>query len=226
MFKREFEWGEDEEYGWWGWIPKGFPEFNAGKGMLVAHDVLEHFTDDSGTLEAEIRALGAMVFIRGEGGYFWNKGSIHGPGKNLGADLAKFYDELSDGMHSCYDEFSMPPRTCRLDTEGDYIIEEALEEAKKLFRLEQEYNRNDNPIDLKEPKEWERKMRGWLRIGYRKAVKRYCKAEPYACSELFRHIEMAVDNIYADFSQGDILTIKVNPKMLTFKALITYPYDY
>lgn len=223
MFKREFEWREDEEYGGWGWIPKGFPKFNAGRGMLVAHDTLEHFTNDSGTLEAEIRALGAMVLIRGEGGYFWNKGSIQGPEKSLGADLAHFYSELSNGMHSDEGEFSMPPRTRCLDTEGDYIIEQALKEGRELFELERKYNGSESEVDEKKLKEWERKMRGWLRIGYRKAVKRYHNALPHELSYLFDCVEEKIDTRFKSGEQYETLTVKVDPKKLSFRVEVTCP---
>ncbi|WP_297505827.1 hypothetical protein [Ferrovum sp.] len=221
MFKREFEWRDDEEFGGWGWIPKGFPNFNAGKGRLVTHDTLEHFANDSGTLEAEIRALGAMVLIRGEGGYFWNKGSIQGPGKSLGADLARFYSELSNGMHSDDGEFSMPPRTRCLDTEGDYIIEQALKEGERLFIQECEYDGSEDNVGPRELKKWEQKMRGWLRIGYRKAVKRYHNALPHELSYLFNCMEEKIDTRFKSGEQYEILTVKVDPKKLSFRAEVT-----
>jgi len=60
-----------------GWLMIGAPStyFPIG-GMGVAHDLLEHRPTDSGTIEEELQALGAMIYIRGVGGFFHRERSF------------------------------------------------------------------------------------------------------------------------------------------------------
>lgn len=105
-----FEYRSDDRSGYTGWIPKGAPrEFNSGGGMLVAHDVLEHTRDTTSSWEDELMALGALIFIRGETGYF--SGRVHNPswGGNMVGDL------MNCMRFSLYHRDIETKRTHRLD---------------------------------------------------------------------------------------------------------------
>jgi hypothetical protein len=63
-----FVYGTDPKHGGRGLKLKG-SRHHYGSKHLVSHDIFEHFKRD-GTLEDEYRALGAIIWIRGEPGYF------------------------------------------------------------------------------------------------------------------------------------------------------------
>jgi hypothetical protein len=222
MFSVKFEWKEDEEFGGEGWIPTRFPNFNASSGLGVAHDTLEHFANDDESLAAEMRALGAMIYLRGEGGYFVNRNS-RTPEANIGADIAHFLEELSNGDHSDYGDFPTPPRTCSLNDNANEMLEVGLKEGKKVFIIEMAFQDDSERYSNHDVDLWLDKMRGWMRIGYRKAVKRYHHNCPYETAYLFERIQKEVDARHKRADLGEILTVRVDPRNLDFKMSQDYP---
>lgn len=63
-----FECQEHQEYGGKGWAlvsSKKWKHYNEPfGGLAVAHDILEHTPQDTGTYEDEYRALGASLYVR------------------------------------------------------------------------------------------------------------------------------------------------------------------
>ena len=227
MFSRSFEWRKDEEFGEYGWILAGFLNFNVSNGLGVAHDTLEHFiAGDDGSLTAELRAFGAMVYGRGLGGYFL-RNAYKTTEENLGYDFCNFLQELHWGKHSEFGCFLTPPKTRKLADEwAEQIIDGSLREGLKMFIAEGEYNKEEiSPDDLAQSKEWIEKMRGWMRIGFRKAQKRFHNNDPHQIAMLFDRIVERIDkhHKYGDF--GEILTVTVDPKRLKFKTSQEYRMD-
>lgn len=90
MIHTVFEWREDREFGHDGWILKGFPNFNASGGQGIAHDTLEHFKKGDGSLAHEMLAFGAIIFIRGETGWFESRNFRATAAGSLGLTLVTF----------------------------------------------------------------------------------------------------------------------------------------
>lgn len=67
---RQFVWDRNRITGMMGWVPEPLPQFDAGTAFHVAHDVLEHVNETDASLEAEMRAFGATIYLRGETGYW------------------------------------------------------------------------------------------------------------------------------------------------------------
>lgn len=85
---------KDEEYGSLGFKIEGTKNggYNmATDGLLVAHDIVEHSSlKDIGSIGDELRALGAIWFVRGQFGELRRDsiGSAHTPQANVASDVA------------------------------------------------------------------------------------------------------------------------------------------
>ena len=74
--KATFTWGRDFQETR-GWLLDNCPNnYFAGNGRIVAHDLLEHGSNQDGTWRDEFLALGAMIWVRGET-YFWEQRSYN-----------------------------------------------------------------------------------------------------------------------------------------------------
>ena len=72
MITKTFIIEEHEEYQTKGARPIDTPHADPLGGMSVAHDMLEHFHNDQGSVYEELMALGASYYVRGETGFFNN----------------------------------------------------------------------------------------------------------------------------------------------------------
>lgn len=145
MAKLVFEYAEDHEFGNTGWRLENKPEFNAATdGRLVAHDCIEHFANDDGSVEAELMALGAALYGR----------------CNMGQDVTT-EGLASDMLFTCRDGVRSPGRTQKIEDEW------ALEEMSEKFL---QYADGEEIIN---PAKTLANALGWIRKGYRKAAKRY-----------------------------------------------------
>ncbi|MDY7537572.1 hypothetical protein QN372_00265 [Undibacterium sp. RTI2.1] len=210
MIHTIFEWRENREYGEEGWILKGFPNFNASSGRGVAHDTLEHFKDGDGSLADEMMAFGAMLHIRGESGWFASLPTRDNRlDKQMGFDIARFLQELRSGNV----DLRKPPRTYRLkdaDLESDLfnIIKEGVKEANQG---------RDNDAEIFQPGLVTDKMIHWMRVGYRKALKRFKGNKPHDIAYCFDTIANRVDLGFDLGDIGDELHVCVNTESLAVK---------
>jgi hypothetical protein len=225
MLIAKFEWKEDQELGGEGWIPTRFPNFSAGEGLTIAHDTLEHFANDEGNLAGEVRAFGAMIFTRVEGGYFSNRMSRYSPEETVGMELGQFLEELSNGEHSDWGDFPRPPRTYRLKNGTEEIIDKILTETLKSYEREAQNYSENSLIDNHQTSIELSKMHGWLRIGYRKAVRRFRGADSGDMSYLFDKLKERINEKHKNGSYGEVLTVSVNIRRLTFEVSQNYPNE-
>lgn len=223
-YTRKFVWGEDKEFGGEGWIPEGMPDFNAGVGMTMAHDVLEHFSADDASIEAEFMAFGSTLYIRAEGSYWANTNSyIVDPAHHMSSDATRFImDTLYRGQ--C---IRSPGRTITLETvdgyESELVIKAFRENCLQQFR---------NGYDTQERYEHRRGFRqalenaiGWMRRGYRKARRRWMPHSPYEMTSFFIQTEKQLDKLANHGEYGDTLVVTVDPKKLKVNTRIKGGYD-
>lgn len=164
---------ENDEYGFTGLILEEAPSsYYPLTGMGIAHDILEHFPKDEGTEEDELLALGAALYIRGNGNY-WNQRI--GPEEQLAPDFVTLY-RTNPRLLS-------PGRTTKL---GAYVEEWI---TKNLERFEKELLSDWEDVDASGVESWVSAARGWLRRGYRRAARRYKATDPYTLVSMFRYIE-------------------------------------
>lgn len=214
--KVELVWGEDKEFGTFGWLPKLNPSFNAMQGFGVAHDVMEHTDLISGSMEEEMKAFGAMLYIRGEGGWWWNSMNTS-PASNMRGDIAGFSRDVFFAKdYGCV--LGKPKRTLRIDHEWD--IQEIVDQSWRALRQELDDAdwrafRHMNP-------RWRENLAGWIRRGYRECVKRYKGHKAYHLCDVFREITEKVDS-YKYVEEGEELhiTLQITEREVTpvFKRL-------
>lgn len=185
-------------------------------GMGTAHDMLEHFPRDKGSTEEELMALGASFFVRDFGGYHAQKGSRNSnPGYHMGPDIADqqgYKSDRGEGM-----ALRDPGRTTACE-EIDEFIAEALKEARK-----ESYERNDGKIPMYLHKSEEKKIYGWMRKGYRKAVRRYKGMKSWHVCHVFMLIEEAVDKFLKhceDYGQKVKIYVDVDRSLVRLDELM------
>jgi hypothetical protein len=190
LIQLDFVYAEDQEYGGDGWIPKIMPKFNASQGLGVAHDAMEHFNVAAGTLEEEILAFGAMLYMRVETGWFCQQGSYQRAGNILGGDLARF---LSDHWHQGGMLRMVKGRPRHLEDDMEEELDSVIEETRRQLRGElgdddwHQFQRDT--IDV-----WNR-LRRWMRQGYWQCKRRYRGASNHDLAYAFTQIRDAVDKI-------------------------------
>lgn len=207
-FRREIY----EESGSEGWLLIGAPEtYIPIGGMGLAHDIMEHRIGDTGSVEDELLALGAALYIRGEGGYWYKHRGTPCPGYQLSGD---FYD-LAHQYEGLYN-LSKPRRTTSLPDRVENWIEEACERGYSHvmeYWHGEDLDLNGEDKDLADAvNSFIANIPGWLRRGYRMARRRYKSLRPYHLSETFAEIAEAADKHLKNAEEFEILVVLFDEK--------------
>ena len=131
--------------------------------MTAAHDILEHFEQPGEAIDSdgECQALGAALYVRAESGGLQN--AYNGPAQNLSGDVARLHTDAHQ-----WGSISDPGRTCKLEPHVEEWISEAVRLAYRELCDDYGY-----PYEYRPGPQWRAYVHGWLRIGYRRARKRY-----------------------------------------------------
>lgn len=148
-------------------------------GTLIAHDLLEHVNgpDKIGLVWDELQALGAIWLVRGRHGDLLNGNNYHTPQVNLAADVSRMFGEIGDLDCEIPD-----PRTHRHDYDEDF--DHILDIARGDIRAEHP------DTDPKDVLRYLDRAKAHMRIGFRKAARRYGMG--YAGANQFRAVRDAV----------------------------------
>ena len=182
---RRFVMRKDEDFGITGFVPEGSPmHFNsASEGGIVAHDAIEHIKGDT-SWQGELIALGQMLYIRGEGEYWSNYT------QQVTLDVAKHMS--SDFLHFLPIEgwfVPDPGRTTRLDDDIEATIDRMFADLRRSIPYEFDPEDDDRAPKAGQVDTACERIRGWLRKGYRVAVRRFHGASAYQVADLFARIE-------------------------------------
>lgn len=176
--------------------------------MGTAHDCLEHFPGDDGTIDREFMALGCMNWIRVEQGYFRGDAA-----SSIGTEMAMTLWRLY-----YYDEVSMR------DPEKKIKHSEVFDSAIEYFQ-----NEVEDDFDDIEPEKMERFKKSalyWLEVGYRKAKKRY--PNPGKVCYIFQQIEEKVNKVlkYAEENQEFEISYKISTCEVFVEEIYQQDEDY
>lgn len=201
-----FDVAEHAEYGTIGFRPTWYKAGDPLGGMAVAHDILEHFAGDDSRAEGEYQALGASLWIRGDGGYWSN--SMYTPEEQIASD------------------FDMIWRIQPYVRQAPRIRDEDLRERCRTAVQHAVQNMRDNGWESADmPTALDREhMARWLARGYKRAQRRYKAHSPYLVAwDLFKPIEEAADKALTYAEQGMVLTVRVDYAIRQVWTDCTYP---
>lgn len=201
-----------EEYGMLGLIEVTAPdEFEPLTGMGTAHDCLEHFPGDDGSIDHEFQALGSILWIRGIGGYWSHLTRDYS--NNIATEMSEMLWRLF-----YYDNYTMRPAMSKRKPEH-YVLDKAIQQAKADILADFEMNEEDFDHDKLE--HFLSSARYWIHKGYARAKKRY--PDPEKVCHIFREIESEVDRILKHAYEHQQFEISYN--LQTTRVVITEIYE-
>lgn len=216
---------ENDQTGELGWKATWMENADPAAPMQCTHDILEHAVDTRGWAEGEFQAMGAIVWGRGQGGFF-HRHPIHPePGAHLGSDIGWILPRVFAGEESV----NSPGRTHRID---DDWVEEQFDIAIKQGFKDYRENNLDNGSYPRVPggitvQELQARIKGWLRKGYRAAVNLYEKRyglDSYTVMRLFEQLQKAFET-FSHEDEGAELTVKLDLRHADFNIYSGYPED-
>lgn len=189
MIVRKFKVVYCEELGSRGFLLENAPSsYQAVWGMGMAHDVLEHARNDDGSVEAEMTALGAMMYLRGQGGYWRHE--------NYGFQLSGAFEFLANKGLADLAACPYKHRPCEPLT--DWI-----RNAKKLFTSQYDDGEYDEAMHH---------APAWLLHGWRRTASRYAKMHPCHLVRLFHNIEQQANNMIMLLPEGATVKLSYHVK--------------
>ncbi len=194
---------EHREFGTLGFKPSWYPQGDPLGGMVVAHDILEHFPKDDGSAEGEYQALGAALYLRGTGGYGWN-GTAE---ENIASDLPMIW-----GIQAYV-------RPCHKVRAADLL--DRCREAVRLAIKEMRYSFDEPDLPSAESRE---NIARWIAKGYKRAERRYRRHSTGSIVwSLFKPIQDQADKALQHAEEGMVLTVRVNVRDYMVSVDLDYP---
>jgi len=216
MMIRKFEFAEYEEYGFNGWKPMWMQGADPITGQGIPHDILEHHPGMQLGAEAEFHALGASWWIRGENGYF--TGRYRPPEENYASDFIEILRRISDGEETLH--HPGPTRPIResmwghVDRSLNKIVSRGIEMANSEFE--------DYPLVL--PHDAHERILGWMRKGYRYAIRRYNHVtDGYSLCRLFERTVEVVERETRGADIGMVMEVRLDIANNRVSAFADYP---
>lgn len=203
-----FTYKHDDERGYSGWVLNSKPFFDPMDGRGVAHDVLEEMPHGGEQPHDELMALGALIYGRG-----CHTGVFYQPIEQI---LAYEFDELF-GHAFCETGYQLVPAPKTRPLRGSEDMEEAegvIQATIRIIRARIKENAEDLRLDteakINQALEWLPSAANWLRIGFRRATKRFYSVGRYEVYSLFERIQRGVDKLKPEL--GDTMTVRVSYK--------------
>lgn len=159
--------------------PRTYEGFMADRnGDLIAHDIIEHQNGakNIGSIDDELEASGGVWHVRGRWGDF--KNTYHQPAHHAAADISRMFTDQG--------YWTIPTNGTRLIEDIEEDIDEIIVQSKKLIKAEAY-----EPSDLDNMDEFLEAARRRIRIGYRKATKRF--GTGYESNSIYNNIKRALE---------------------------------
>lgn len=195
-----------EEYGELGLKMIGRDWADPFGALAAVHDMMEHFPSDDGSVEHELMALGASLYVRDESSYYYQKNlrETH-PAYHISSDMI----EQSNYMHywgrTC---LKNPGKTLPLRDEGiEGILQKMYKRTQEL--LKEEFWEQEQMYKWTTDKEV---FLGWFRRGYRRAQRRYKGISPSWLLASFLEGERQLEGFMKHAEEGMRCRLSINPK--------------
>lgn len=210
------------------WIPKsaGFDPFASPVGLV--HDMLEHRLCDSGLFHEELMAMGRLIALRSVPGVDQGR-SIYSYEESLGIEVSGAWAQ-GDGDR---EEATIvePPPTAELDSHVEGRLHDLIDSCLKTLPGDLEDHcawRGDVALDYEQ---FGASMLGWLRIGYRDALRRYgqqdhgCWDNGHAAFRWARSNEKRMDRELEECCPGSVLRLCWDTVQLQMDDRVLEPND-
>lgn len=197
------------EHGCVGMRPLFLENSDPARPLQATHDLLEHFPENINS-NTELQALGAMLYVRGLGGYFR---PYKEPTAALEADLG--FVTKNQSIHGIVTE---PPVTKILSDRVEAWITKSIVGLYKELEVE---GFDISSLD----KSYSNWLKGWLRIGYRRAQIRYADLDPALLTVRFLEIEKRLTAILKWAECGDLIRIKLTRSTMEYSIQLISWYD-
>lgn len=155
---------------------------SATEGLLIAHDMIEHVNgvERIGSIDDELEALGAIYYVRGQHGQLNRNGvgAMYTIEENISGDVVRMYRDHACGAYVSYDVRRMPRAV-----EHDEALQDVLRYAESNYLGE-----FDTDMKAHARKHWPAYARlalARMRVGYRKARRKWEKLGRYAANNAF-----------------------------------------
>jgi hypothetical protein len=228
MIHRKFIHEYSDKYGSWGWRPAWMPNFDPLQGMGIAHDILEHFPGDDGSVEGELMAHGAMLFVRGEG--YFNQDRFNYQSDALETIAGDVPDLLYDELFWAGRTLGTPPRHI-VEEEDEERLRTITHHAMSEARMSIGWRAGDHKDDLTAflNKEMDERVLGWLRRGFVRAQHRYRRISKDSVLHVFKVIEQAADEYLRRMREMEcrlatMMTVNVSLRRAQATVVATYPW--
>jgi hypothetical protein len=192
-----------------GWKPNCCPNFDPGLAHVVAHDVLEHL-DDRSAFDGELRAFGVTLYGR----FYGNPENMYeASASDLDVFLAMQNYKVPKPPHGLANK--------PLDAGAERMLSALLSDTEinaantaPMHKTGEQRTLVTNVEKFRSVKE---DVRGWIRIGYRVAARRYKKLGHIGLDTLFgKLVDAVIKDARRDFPKpGD--TLKIDVDLKTFK---------
>lgn len=203
MISKHFILEEHAEYGSIGLRPLDMPHADPLGGMAVAHDLLEHFPGDDGGVEAELQALGASLYVRDLDHYYLQRPSHRSDAaENIASDFPELWNHVWEGF-----SLEVPAKGRRgLECyEAEDAIQRAVAKGCRYI-----YDSNGETVSAESRKA----MIRWMRIGYRRAQRRFKGVMRdelvWMFTEIERRAQRVIDQCGKMFQEGETIRVTVD----------------
>jgi len=210
----------ERDSGFIGWVMATMPHFDPSRGLGVAHDCLEHLTRRIG-VESEMEAFGAILFIRGDSGY-WARSlervqySLCNYAYQTSGDFAQFLAQAGFNIQA-------RGKTRLLDEEQEEQLKDLPTHYLRDVQEEWEcYNGSEEYPGDKEALRVLNIALDWVRAGYRRAERMYTMGCDMT-AEMFIAIEREVDAL-GEPEEGDTLTVTFSRTEFDYKITRKTPH--
>lgn len=216
---RKFHVCTSDDYGITGLQMYGHEHFNPTTDFGVAHDILEHFPDDSGRMEDELMALGAIVYVRGYEEWNVLQGSYSiSPAENLYGEM-----DTQLGYHGINYRLETPYREVEKQEDS---FEEFLESFVRLARRQIFIDHGTLPDWLRHGEQCHH-LKNWIRLGFWRATWRYRSQSMTEMVQVFQTTSECARDVMKHAFEGDNVIIRVEPARNKAQwKFIPDPYDF
>jgi hypothetical protein len=231
MSEMIFDWKEHDDAGT-GWLARGYPNFGPTDWNQFGHDCMEHFPRGRthGQIADELLALGARLYIRVAGGWWFTQRGFPTPAESWAGELEGLLRDMEDDSRLHLPDFTQrpaPPAPEYRDVDMEKIIQAALVQAVARAN---EYLFNGDPDNDDEPFTLESqlivRMGDWLRRGVHACIKRYKGRDADDIMWLQIQLDEEVRDFQKPGSEEHRLVVRIHEKDMEYTVeRYRPPYD-